>query len=277
MNGISETAYKILERCFPSRRKSAIAHKHNNIIFDFGMNKGEDSLFYLKKGFKVAAIEANPIICNRNAEKFRPYIEEGRLTLLNVGIWGDEAEHPFYVNLSNDHWSSFDPAYGCRNGTAFEIVNVPCIRVASLFERFGTPYYMKIDVEGADRLILADLRALTSRPPFVSVEEYGVQCIDDLRALGYDHFQIVPQSAGLKGQYTPPSPPREGVYVPASFNGSDSGLFGRELPRDRWLSFEDVRADFLSTVRGADHAYKGPDGEWFDVHAATAEVLAASP
>ncbi|WP_454021074.1 FkbM family methyltransferase [Azospirillum sp. Marseille-Q6669] len=248
-----------------------------NVVFDLGMNKGEDSTFYLRKGFNVVAVEANPIISRRNAELFTSYAERGQLTILNVGIWSEEKELPFYANLDNDHWSSFDPAYGCRDGTRFEITRIPCVRVETLFKRFGTPHYMKIDVEGADRLILSDMRALTARPAFVSVEEYGVACIDDLHALGYDRFQIVPQSARLKAQYTPPIPAREGIYVPASFNGNDSGLFGHELPPDRWRSLADVRADFLSGVRGEDHVYKGPEGEWFDVHATTARVLNAGP
>lgn len=248
-----------------------------NVVFDLGMNKGEDSAFYLRKGFNVVAVEANPMISRRNSESFSPYAERGQLTILNVGIWSEEKELLFYANLDNDHWSSFDPSYGCRDGTRFETTQVPCVRVETLFERFGTPHYMKIDVEGADRLILSDMRTLTARPAFVSVEEYGVLCIDDLHALGYDRFQIVPQSARLKAQYTPPMPAREGVYVPASFNGNDSGLFGHELPPDKWRSFADVRTDFLSGVRGEDHVYKGPEGEWFDVHATTTKILNAGP
>lgn len=248
-----------------------------NTVFDIGMNNGEDSQFYIKKGFSVVAVEANPIISKRNREKFISYIEGKCLFLMNVGIWSEEKNLEFYVNLDNDHWSSFDPTYGCRDGTRFEITRIPCVRVETLFERFGTPHYMKIDVEGADRLILSDMRTLTARPAFVSVEEYGVLCIDDLHALGYDRFQIVPQSARLKAQYTPPMPAREGVYVPASFNGNDSGLFGHELPPDKWRSFADVRTDFLSNVRGEDHVYKGFEGEWFDVHATTAKILNAEP
>ena len=30
----------------------------NNLIYDVGLHKGEDSEFYLKKGFRVVAIEA---------------------------------------------------------------------------------------------------------------------------------------------------------------------------------------------------------------------------
>ena len=34
----------------------------NNLIFDVGLHTGQDTAFYLKKGFRVIAIEANPLL-----------------------------------------------------------------------------------------------------------------------------------------------------------------------------------------------------------------------
>jgi hypothetical protein len=33
-----------------------------NLIFDMGLHKGEDTDFYLRKGFDVVAFEANPFL-----------------------------------------------------------------------------------------------------------------------------------------------------------------------------------------------------------------------
>ena len=33
--------------------------KHKDLIFDIGMHKGEDAEFYLRKGFRVVAFEAD--------------------------------------------------------------------------------------------------------------------------------------------------------------------------------------------------------------------------
>ena len=33
---------------------------HNDLIYDLGVNRGEDCAFYLAKGFRVVGIEANP-------------------------------------------------------------------------------------------------------------------------------------------------------------------------------------------------------------------------
>ncbi len=35
-----------------------------NLIYDLGSHNGQDSEFYLKKGFIVVAVEANPTLCD---------------------------------------------------------------------------------------------------------------------------------------------------------------------------------------------------------------------
>ena len=45
-----------------------------NLIFDIGMHVGQDTEFYLKKGFNVVAVEANPKLVKENTEKFKEYI-----------------------------------------------------------------------------------------------------------------------------------------------------------------------------------------------------------
>jgi FkbM family methyltransferase len=239
------------------------------LIFDVGMNKGEDTEFYLAKGFRVVAIEANPLLVAEATARLGDWIASGRLTVLPVGIGVEKGAFPFYWNLDNDHWSSFDPAYGCRDNTRYEVLRVDCVEIGSLLQTFGTPRYMKIDVEGADRIIMSDLIRLEARPRFVSVEEYGVQSIHDLHTAGYDRFQLVRQRTKFQ---IPPSPAREGSFVAREFTGLDSGLFGLELP-GAWLGFRDFLSVYETFVRRPDHTYVGPDHEWFDVHASNASQL----
>lgn len=236
-----------------------------NLIYDIGLNNGEDCAFYLNKGFDVVAIEASPVLSKAAVIKFEKHIAAGRMTLLNIGVWSENKILKFYRNLQNDHWSSFDAAYGCRGGTPFETIDVPCERIEQILAKHGTPYYMKIDVEGADKIILEGLKAISALPTFISVEEYGVKAIDDLQGLGYRKFQIVPQRT--KDQSSPPVPAREGNYVPASFNGLDSGVFGKELPEDQWKTYDETRHIFLTKVRDEQHIYRGPEHEWYDIHA----------
>ncbi|HEX8164155.1 MAG TPA: FkbM family methyltransferase [Beijerinckiaceae bacterium] len=243
---------------------------HQDLIFDLGVNQGEDSAFYLAKGFRVVGVEANLALARAVAATFRDEIAAGRYTLLAAGLWSAPGSLPFYVNLDNHHWSSFDRAYGCREGTRFEVVPVQCLTIADVIAAHGMPRYMKVDVEGADRIVLKGLEAFSPRPPFVSVEEYGVAAVDDLAALGYSRFAFVPQHA--KRLHRPPKPAREGRYAERAFTMLDTGLFGRELP-EPWMDYGQAREAFVATVRREDGTWTGPEGEWFDVHAALPGAL----
>jgi FkbM family methyltransferase len=213
----------------------------------------------------LLGVEANPTLYGQLKEKFANYIKIGQLVLLNVGIWPEPSVLKFYVNLDNDHWSSFDPAYGCRNGTRFETVDIQCFTATEILRRYGYPHYMKIDVEGADKHILSEFAATTTvRPTYISVEEFGITCIDRLRDLGYSRFKVVPQRD--KTAMIPPNPPLEGTYVPRIFDGIDSGLFGAELPGE-WMSYDNVRSHFVMYIRNENSKYIGPEFEWHDVHA----------
>ena len=44
--------------------------KKQNLIFDVGLHKGEDTDFYLKKGFSVVAFEADPDLVAACQERF---------------------------------------------------------------------------------------------------------------------------------------------------------------------------------------------------------------
>jgi FkbM family methyltransferase len=246
----------------------------SNFIFDIGMHYGLDTEFYLMKGFRVVAVEANPIMVRDASRKFAKYLQLGQLAIENVGVWDTEGDMTFYRNLDKDDWSTFHRELGRRNNTRCEEMTVRCVRIGSLIAKYGVPYYMKIDVEGADKLIVRDLLSLAARPEFISAEEYGVDVIRDMSRLGYDQFQIVPQAE--KWRNTAPFPAQEGAYVKRQFCGHDSGLFGLELPRDSWMHFGDAERKFLTSVRDENCRHIGIEGEWYDVHAGYATSLAAS-
>ena len=244
---------------------SVMPRPHPYLIHDLGMNHGEDTGFYLAKGFSVVGVEASPPLAALLARKFAFDIAARHLTLLHCGVWQEAGSMPFYVNEDNDHWSSFDPHYGTREGTKFHVVEVPCVPLGAIFSGHGVPHYLKIDIEGADRHVLAGLRAQPVRPDFVSVEEYGQQAVHDLAACGYTRFQAVTQAN--KAWAIPPDPPREGRLVHRPFDGRDSGLFGEELPPDAWMPGDVFLDHFERHIRGADGTWHAGPDEWMDIHA----------
>jgi hypothetical protein len=52
------------------------------LIYDVGAHKGEDAEFYLKKGFSVVAIEANPELYSLLSVGFSEFIKSGNLFFL---------------------------------------------------------------------------------------------------------------------------------------------------------------------------------------------------
>ncbi len=58
----------------------------SDLIFDIGLHRGEDTDFYLKKGFRVAAFEADPNLVAHCKARFRDAISEGRLQIVEGAI-----------------------------------------------------------------------------------------------------------------------------------------------------------------------------------------------
>ena len=62
--------------------------KNKNLIYDVGMHRGQDTDFYLKKGYEVIAFEANPDNADFGRKRFSKEIEEGRIDLLSAPLPG---------------------------------------------------------------------------------------------------------------------------------------------------------------------------------------------
>ena len=54
-----------------------MAAPDRNLIFDIGMHIGQDTEFYLKKGFRVVAIEADPTLAEAAGENSHHRLQAG--------------------------------------------------------------------------------------------------------------------------------------------------------------------------------------------------------
>lgn len=223
---------------------------NNALIFDVGCNDGADSDFYLSKGFTVVAVEANPSLCTKLKRRFSRQIQDGRFWLVEKAIAEQAGEVEFFVNTEASTLSSIKRSVANRVASreaSIERTVVPAIQFSSLIEQFGMPYYLKIDIEGADLLCIDALLPFRERPRFTSIEsEQGSWRalrteINLLAKLGYTKFQIVDQKTVPRQE--PPNPPREGIYINHQFSLGASGLFGRELP-GLWLSRGEVLTQY---------------------------------
>jgi FkbM family methyltransferase len=256
----------------------------HNLIYDLGCHNGQDSDFYLKKGFTVVAVEAYPGLCERLKLRFRREIDEGRFVLVEKAIGERFGEAEFFVNTQRSIWGTTSSEFMERSnakGSEWTKTVVPMIPLSSLIDRFGVPYYLKIDIEGADILCLETLMKSQHRPNFVSIERQPFLAdqfkeLRLLKALGYRRFKIVDQMVVIRQQ--PPNPALEGVYVNHQFEFDASGLFGEETPGP-WLSYGAAMARNAAIVAqskgfGLWRRIPGANrlrtswGSWYDFHAA---------
>jgi len=216
-----------------------------DLIFDVGCHKGEDTDFYLKKGYRVVAVEANPALCQEIKEKFRESLSRGELTLVEKAVAEQSGELQFYA-CEESVWGTIVPAWNERSehlGRPAKKLRVPGIAFCELLDRFGIPYYLKVDIEGADQFCLEGLFSQTERPQYLSIESEKrdwpklLEEFKYLCSLGYKKFKLVNQA--FVHEQVPPNPPLEGQFVDLQFVPGSSGLFGEEAP-GRWLTAKEA-------------------------------------
>jgi FkbM family methyltransferase len=251
-----------------------------NLIIDVGMNNGDDTYYYLKEGFKVVAIDADPLLCVKAGKRFEKEIEDGKLTILNIGINDQAGTFPFYVNETHSDWSSFDFKMGTRNGKYKEI-KIDAVTFESILEKYGTPYYLKIDIEGFDGYCVGALNP-KDLPQYLSCEGQEISVLNQMYKLGYRKFKIIDQfyahrelnidnakrntlyfwyyffrSSFLK---------RFGHLLKLEFPKDSSGPFG-EKTKGSWKSFEEVSDLYNSFFNSATNRKPLNPISWFDFHA----------
>lgn len=222
-----------------------------DLIFDIGCNNGDDTDFYLKKGFRVVAIDADKALCDHVSERFAPEIRSGRCEVI-YGAVGERSGDTvtFYICEKRPDWNTCDPYFVARNekvGVTFSAVSVPTVNVAELMETRGTPYYLKIDVEGADAVPLKTMMGKKVIPVCASIEiaqhdlSEGLEQIRLLHALGYTQFNFFNQ--GMRRSVKAPSPALEGKYAAFDGDAVTTGLFGRELG-GKWIALSAAERRF---------------------------------
>lgn len=254
----------------------------SDLIYDIGSHKGEDSHFYLAKGFRVVAVDADPRMCAAAAERLRAYVESGQLQVVCAAIADAPGRRPFFTS-SKSEWSTtvrqWDEQNSLRGSTSVE-TSVDAITLAQLVGTYGEPFYMKIDIEGMDRAVLASLERTSAQPKYISIESAFPRDASfknikrefhALARLGYDRFKIVPQHE-VEDQ-VPPCPASAGEYVSFRFAAGSSGLFGEEAPGS-WLPQRAALQAFRSIFRKSWPALllyrltgRLPDIGWYDIHA----------
>lgn len=230
----------------------AAVHHDDGLIFDVGLHKGEDTAYYLRKGFRVVAFEADPDLVAHCERRFEQAVADGRLEIV-FGAIADTRERAitFYRHSGLSVWGTTDPGWAARNAHrgASVAVEVPVVDFAAAIAARGVPRYAKIDVEGADRVCL-DALTPASAPRFLSIESdkrslRGVEDeLDRLTRLGYTRF-CASQQQGMERR-TITTSARDGTAFTYAFEPHASGPFGDDL---QWSDAETVLAEYARIFR----------------------------
>jgi FkbM family methyltransferase len=164
----------------------------SDLIYDVGMHDGNDTAYYLARGYRVVAVEADPVQAEEGQRRFAGEIASGRLTILNIAIAECEKTSEFWINPGNPQLNSFDREAAARFDGAVHSIEVPCTRLDTVLATQGTPHYLKIDIEGYD-LVCCEQLTPETKPPYISVEMWQLEILLRLRDLGYDRFKLVDQ------------------------------------------------------------------------------------
>jgi FkbM family methyltransferase len=278
--------------------------KDPGLIYDVGMHKGQDTDYYLKKGYRVIGFEANPENAAFCRDRFADAVADDRLTIVEGAIAerispnGQRGKIKFYRNENHSLWGSTSEDWAYRNevmGTTHEVIEVNAVDFGECLEKYGVPFYMKADIVGSEIICLRAMQSFENKPDYLSIRSEKVIFrrleaeFDILEELGYHAFKAIRQDFE-KVHRTVPGPNGE---VPYEFEEGGSGPFGEESP-GQWKSREAVLKDYkkvfvlywlfgdysflIQTVRGQkliaqlERVARRSLPGWYDTHAKHSSV-----
>lgn len=227
----------------------------NDLIYDVGMHRGQDSDYYLRRGFKVVGFEANPDNAAFCRERFADAISSGRLIIVEGAITenfsrnGNGGKIKFFRNRESSFWGSSAEEWACRNevmGTSNEVIEVEAVDFKKALEKYGVPFYLKADIVGSETICLRALLEFEKKPEYLSIRSEKIvfrkleEEFELLEKLGYDRFQAVQQDfTELKTVFDS----LNGEKILYNFEEGASGIFGETLP-PKWKTREQVLKEY---------------------------------
>jgi len=163
------------------------------LVFDVGANVGDKTAVFLELGARVVAFEPQPLCLRLIHKRFR---DDSRVTIVEEGVADSPGILTMSVCDSAKTISTFAPEWkeGRFNNFRWsEQIEVPVITLDEAIERYGTPVFTKIDVEGFEESVLLGLGKSTGILSFEFVREFADatrRCLDRAVAIGYTEFNL---------------------------------------------------------------------------------------
>jgi FkbM family methyltransferase len=167
------------------------------LAFDIGTNVGTYANALHSLGIAVVAVDANAD-CLRHLELMRASHE---IQIVHAAVGDSTGLATFNMSdqsdgisaISTEWLEALNKHYGRSKQIWNRTATVPMITIDSLIAHFGTPYYVKIDIEGYDSFALD---GLSTQPALLSFEFHRVclqntmDCLDKPVISPASHFNI---------------------------------------------------------------------------------------
>lgn len=206
-------------------------------IFDLGANSGQNLDYYLSRAKKVIAVEANPKLCELIRSKFEYSIEAKRLIVENVAITGDlglsGTNMDFFVHTKSLVHSQLSKP---ENINDFEKIQILSMTASQIIKKYLIPqearFYVKIDLEGLDSLVLRDLFKNQIYPEYISAESHTIATFSAFLEPGvYKSFTLIDGSKVTDHKW------KSSDNTFNSFLRHSAGPFGRDI-KGKWFKEE---------------------------------------
>lgn len=159
------------------------------LVFDIGANLGTMSRVFLSLGARVVAVEPNPD-CARHLQmttsgKSVEVLQAAAGAMNGLAVLKVSDRKDKMSSLSDEWREAVSKENADYAGMWKREITVPTITLAALTERYGEPFYVKIDVEGYEEQVV---KGLSECPSLLSFEFNRVFLEPALKALDSSVF-----------------------------------------------------------------------------------------
>lgn len=224
------------------------------IIYDLGAANGENLSYYLLKSDLVVAAEANKSCCDFIISKFKNAINEKRLIVKNCIISDvNEKFSDFYIH-KNNYLLGQHPKPNKNDIENFKKIILTKRDIKEIIYEIGEPFYVKIDLEQYDHVVLKRIFDSQIYPNYISVEATNKNVIDTfIKDSKYKAFKLN-EGKLIDIIYKNIKININNHKIKFSFPNNSAGPFGDDI-LDDWID----RENFIEILK-----IKKPG--WWDIH-----------
>ena len=166
---------------------------NNSIIFDIGAHKGDKSKKLINYFSKIVLVEPQPECVIALKSKFSKY---KNVTIIETGLSSKEQKLELKINTSNPLISTFSDKWTkgrFKDSKWDQRLDISTTTLDRLVSQFGSPDYIKIDVEGHEYDVIKGLSKKVGTISFEFTSEFfeeSLKCLNYLQSLGYEKFNF---------------------------------------------------------------------------------------